>query len=87
MNLSRRSLLSLGAAGVASTAIPFTFAGQNGKWKGKRPKNIIFMVADGMSHQTVAICDEYQKLALGKPCSQASKPFWMCVSIRKDSSF
>ncbi len=79
MNLSRRSLLSLGAAGVASSAIPFSFAGQNGKWKGKRPKNIIFMVADGMSHQTVAICDEYQKLALGKPSS-----YWAALMDRPD---
>ena len=79
MNLSRRSLLTIGAAGVASSAIPFSMAGQNGQWRGKRPRNIIFMVADGMSHQTVAICDEYQKLALGKTSS-----YWAALMDRPD---
>ena len=79
MNLSRRSILSLGAAGVASTAIPFSGIYKEGQWRGKRPKNIIFMVADGMSHQTVAICDEYQKLAIGKTSS-----YWASLMDRPD---
>ena len=79
MNLSRRSLLTLGAAGVVTTAIPLSGVYAAGQWKGKRPKNIIFMVADGMSHQTVAICDEYQKLALGK-----SSSYWAALMDRPD---
>lgn len=71
MQFSRRSLLTMGAAGIAAASVPLTGA-QNAvgpdflsRWKGKRPKNIIFCVADGMSHQTVAMCDEYQKAVLG----------------------
>lgn len=59
----------MGAAGVAATAIPLSGVYAAGQWRGKRPKNIIFCVADGMAAQTVAICDEYQKIVLGKPSS------------------
>ena len=79
MNLSRRSLLTLGAAGVASTAIPLSGVYASGQWKGKRPKNIIFCVADGMAMQTVSMCDEYQKIALGKTSS-----YWAALMDRND---
>ena len=79
MNLSRRSLLTLGAAGVASTAIPLSGVYASGQWKGKRPKNIIFCVADGMAMQTVSMCDEYQKIALGKTSS-----YWAALMDRPD---
>jgi alkaline phosphatase len=79
MSLSRRSILSLGATGLVASALPFSSTFSNGQWKGKRPKNIIFMVADGMSLQTVSICDEFQKLALGKDSS-----YWASLMDRPD---
>ena len=79
MNISRRSLLTMGAAGVAATAIPLTGVYAAGQWRGKRPKNIIFCVADGMALQTVSICDEYQKLVMGKESS-----YWAGLMDRPD---
>lgn len=68
MSFSRRTILALGASSLASGCFanhleepkqtPF-------KWKGKRPKNIIFCVADGMSNQTVSITDDFQRIVLG----------------------
>lgn len=79
MNFSRRSLLTMGAAGVAATAIPLTGVYAASQWRGKRPKNIIFCVADGMALQTVSICDEYQKLVMGKESS-----YWAGLMDRPD---
>jgi alkaline phosphatase len=79
MNLTRRSILALGASGVASAAIPLSGVYAAGQWRGKRPKNIIFCVADGMAAQTVSMCDEYQKIVLGKPSS-----YWAGLMDRPD---
>lgn len=61
--LSRRGLLSAGAFGFASLAMP-NLAPSHGK--SKKPKNIIFMVADGMSMGSPAMLDHYLQLTEGK---------------------
>jgi alkaline phosphatase len=73
MDISRRSLLSMGAAGIAAASVPFSagaLSPQNAPdflkgWKGKRPKNIIFCVSDGMAMQTVTMVDQFQKAVMG----------------------
>jgi alkaline phosphatase len=76
MKLSRRSLLSVGAAGVVagSISLPGLVSAQQSdfkigdrKWKGRRPKNIIFCVADGMATQMVSMSDYFQQLVKGNP--------------------
>lgn len=70
MNISRRALLGASAAGIAGSALTLpSFA--NGFLarapKGKAPKNIIFLVADGMATQTLTMTDHYQQLEHGRP--------------------
>lgn len=69
MSLSRRSILSLGAAGMAGAALPLSgiLSSEVQKGRGKRPKNIIFCVADGMAHQIVAMTNHFQQAVNGRP--------------------
>lgn len=67
MSISRRTLLGAGAAGIASTAlgnISFDRPPQKG---GKKPKNIIFCVADGLSIQTLSMASYFRQITEGKP--------------------
>jgi alkaline phosphatase len=70
MKLSRRSVLSIGAAGLVagSITLPSTSNAQGGarQWRGRRPKNIIFCVADGMATQMVSLANYYQQLVNGR---------------------
>ena len=66
MSVSRRSLLTLGAAGLASIPLARIEAFEPQKWKGKRPKNIIFCVADGMALQVVTMANHFQQMTEGK---------------------
>lgn len=66
MSVSRRSLLTLGAAGLASIPLARIEAFEPQKWKGKRPKNIIFCVADGMAIQVVTMANHFQQMTEGK---------------------
>ncbi|HLO99963.1 MAG TPA: alkaline phosphatase [Fimbriimonas sp.] len=68
MSFSRRSILALGASSLASGCFANLdqTPGAPFKWKGRRPKNIIFCVADGMAHQTVSITDDYSRVVLGR---------------------
>lgn len=60
--LSRRGLLGAGALGIAATALPF-----GGGVRAKRPKNIVFMVSDGMSLGVPAMLDHFLQLTEGEP--------------------
>jgi alkaline phosphatase len=74
MSFSRRTALSMGAAGIVagSLSLPNLISAQSDfklgerKWRGRRPKNIIFCVADGMATQMVAMSDYYQQLVNGR---------------------
>ncbi len=57
MSITRRSLLGLGGAALASPLLGMKFEGQIEN--GKTPKNIIFMVADGMAIQSLTIADQF----------------------------
>ena len=65
MRISRRSLLSSGAAGLFPGALNFPAPSQSKK-TGRKPKNVIFCVADGMAMQVVSMADQYQQLVHGK---------------------
>ena len=78
MSVSRRSLLTLGAAGLASIPLARIEAFEPQKWKGKRPKNIIFCVADGMALQVVTMANHYQQMTEGK------HSFWTELMERPD---
>lgn len=66
MSISRRGLFGAGAAGIlASAGLPV--AAENKKLSGKRPKNIIFCVADGMAMSTVTMSNYYQQIMMGHP--------------------
>jgi alkaline phosphatase len=77
-SVSRRSLLTLGAAGLASIPLARIEAFQPQAWKGKRPKNIIFCVADGMALQVVTMANHYQQMTEGK------HSFWTELMERPD---
>lgn len=64
--VSRRSLLSFGAAGLASIPLARIEAIEPQSWKGKRPKNIIFCVADGMALQVVTMANHFQQMTSGQ---------------------
>lgn len=64
--VSRRSLLTLGAAGLASIPLTRLEAIEPQSWKGKRPKNIIFCVADGMAIQVVTMANHFLQMTEGK---------------------
>jgi alkaline phosphatase len=81
MSLSRRSLLGIGAAGVVagSISLPTIINAQSPKkWKGKRPKNIIFCVADGMAASVVTMADYYQYMVNGQ------RSYWSQLLQRED---
>ncbi|MEQ1821023.1 MAG: alkaline phosphatase [Fimbriimonadaceae bacterium] len=73
MDISRRSLLSFGAAGLIAPNLEALLDRLPA-----RPKNIIFCVADGMAVQVPTIVDYYQQQVLGKSSYWAwlqSQPF------------
>jgi alkaline phosphatase len=61
-DFSRRSLLGASALGLASAAFPLGMPR-----KGKRPKNILFLVADGMSLGAPSMLDHFLQMVDGKP--------------------
>ena len=66
--VTRRDLLGYGAAGTAAflTGLP-SLAGAASHWGiGKKAKNIIFCVADGMSVAVPTMLDQYLRLTTGK---------------------
>lgn len=63
MKLSRRVLLGSGAAALGTTLVG---AGAPPR-KGRKPKNVIFLVVDGMSDQTFALSDVFQRTVAGHP--------------------
>lgn len=64
MDLSRRSLLGIGAVSLINPALALSRS--NPTWKSKKPKNIIFCVADGMAIQVPTMVDYLQQLTAGK---------------------
>jgi alkaline phosphatase len=65
MKLSRRDVLGLSAVAVTASALPVLAFGAP-KMPKRKPKNIIYMVADGMALQTVSMADQYLHLVEGK---------------------
>ncbi|MGV3618738.1 MAG: alkaline phosphatase [Fimbriimonas sp.] len=63
MSFSRRTLLGASAAGLGAAALGMT-PPQRGR--GRRPKNIIFCVVDGLSTATLTMSDHFQQLRDGK---------------------
>lgn len=63
MDLSRRSLLGLGALSLVDAA--YALPRREGVWNRKKPKNIIFMVADGMAASVPTMSDYFQQLTKG----------------------
>ncbi|MES1227179.1 MAG: alkaline phosphatase, partial [Armatimonadota bacterium] len=62
-NISRRTLIGTGAAALTSTALGVP---KNLPASVKRkPKNIIFCVADGMAQQTLSMADIFQDQMMG----------------------
>lgn len=66
MSLSRRSLLGMGVAGAATAGLSLALPGRLAAADRKRPKNVIFCVADGMAIQTMSMADQFQKLLSGR---------------------
>lgn len=64
--VSRRTLLGTGAAAVAGTAFGFPSLSNLPSSAAKKPKNIIFCVADGMAMQTLSLADLYQSRVMGR---------------------
>jgi alkaline phosphatase len=63
MSFSRRSLIGAGIAGLAATSLALP------TWnapRGKRPRNVIFCVSDGMALQTMAIADHLLQATEGR---------------------
>ncbi len=67
MSISRRALLGVGAAGIASTALGNVSFDRPPKKGGKKPKNIIFCVADGLSIQNLSMASYFRQITEGKP--------------------
>lgn len=65
---SRRDLLAYGTAGATAflAGMPGIAAAEAYWGRGKKPKNIIFCVADGMSAAVPSIADQYLRLTTGK---------------------
>lgn len=63
MDLSRRALLGLGAVSLVNPAVALNRIPTN--WKGKKPKNIIFCVADGMAIQVPSMVDYFTQVTQG----------------------
>lgn len=66
MNLTRRALLGTMAASAATAACGFPTLDAQRATRGKRPKNIIFMVADGMPISSVTVVDHLRQIRDGK---------------------
>ena len=64
-NLSRRSLLGLGAAAAGAALVPVQALGQQKRRKGQ-PKNIILLVSDGMSAGVPAMANALKLHEQGK---------------------
>lgn len=67
MSISRRTLLGAGAAGLAASALGVSAFDRPPKKGGKKPKNIIFCVSDGLSIQTLSMVSYFSQLMHGKP--------------------
>jgi alkaline phosphatase len=69
MKVSRRSVLGSGVLGLGAlpTLLSAKPAGVPQLTKEKPPKNIIFMVADGMADQVPAMATQFRMLTEGKP--------------------
>lgn len=73
--LSRRGMLASAAALTAAALVPSIARAQSAQppapaligTSGKRPRNVIFMVADGMSNGALAFADEYLRMTTGQP--------------------
>jgi len=65
LKISRRSLFGAGATGLLLGSPHF--ANANEKKRDRRPKNIIFCVADGMAMSTVTMANYYQQITAGRP--------------------
>lgn len=76
---SRRALMQLGIGGGAAAAVagcavgatPGSLAAARIADSGKGPKNIIFLVSDGMSMGALSIAEEYSHRSLGKKTAWA----------------
>ena len=70
MKLSRRQLLGLGAAGAVGLVSPLAIAQARGQQirfpRGRRPKNVIFFVFDGMAMSVPTMVDHFRQLTDGK---------------------
>lgn len=64
MQISRRALLGAGAAG-SLIASQTRAEGQKRRFR-RKPRNIIFCVADGMSLSTLTMCDQFQQITEGR---------------------
>lgn len=66
MQISRRSLLGAGSSGLLAGMAVNPAEGQKRRFK-RKPKNIIFCVADGMALSTVTMCDHFRQITEGSP--------------------
>ena len=66
MSFSRRALLGVGAAGIASTALGNVSFDRPPQRGGKKPKNIIFCVSDGLSIPTLSMVNYFRQIMEGK---------------------
>lgn len=56
----------MGLAGAATAGLSLALPGRSAAIDRKRPRNIIFCVADGMAIQTMSMADQFQKLTTGR---------------------
>jgi len=63
--VTRRTLLGTGAAALAATSFSFPSLKELPANAARKPKNIIFCVADGMAMQTLSLADLFQARVLG----------------------
>lgn len=64
--VTRRNVLGLGAAGLASTVAGFPGLALAQTKPGAKPKNLIYMVSDGMSMGVPSMLDHYLQIEHGK---------------------
>ncbi len=67
MKVTRRSVLGAGMMGAAGAAFGMPAIKASSSQRGRRAKNIIFMVADGMADQVPAMASQLQMLMDGRP--------------------